>query len=164
VSKKKNRNKGKQTKQAKKSPSALARFQELSPNKKRRFILKSLLGAGVLGGGGVALAAYDKRQKTLHDLTVVGKGVPVIVQVHDPSCPKCRRLKSRTEKVLENYPDDTVLYRLADVNTPAGRRLQAMYNSPTVTLLMFDANGSHQGTVQGVRPIEDIKAVVDRLF
>ncbi len=152
------------SKAKKPQPSLIERFKNAPVNRQRRIVLQAAIGGTVLIGGGAALAEYDRRQRNLHDLSVIGEGTPVVVQVHDPSCPKCRSLKLRTQSILEDYPEGSVLYRLADVTTPYGKALQAEYNSPTVTLLMFDGKGKHQGTVQGVQEREDIVAVLERLF
>lgn len=129
---------------------------------RRKFLY---LGIGAVGaiGGGVAIAGYDKRQKILHDLSVIGDGTPSIVQVHDPACPKCRSLKLRTENIVGKLPDDSVHYRLADITTNEGRELQSKYNSATVTLLMFDGTGRHVDTIQGVQSADTIRAAVERL-
>ncbi len=133
-------------------------------DKQRRKFLSLGLGAVGVIGGGVAIASYDKRQKTLHDLSVLGDGTPTIVQIHDPACPKCRSLKLRTENIVGKLPDSSIHYRLADVTTAEGKALQSKYRSATVTLLMFDSSGKHVDTIQGVQSAEMIQAAVDRLI
>jgi thioredoxin-like negative regulator of GroEL len=106
------------------------------------------------------LHAYDKSQKTLHDLSVIGQGQPVVIQIHDPGCPTCRRLKSAVTTAMKSSPD--VLYRLADITTPQGKALQTKYAVPHVTLLFFDASGKHRHTTQGLLTVEQVRNNIER--
>ena len=83
-------------------------------NLNRRNALKVLAGVGVAGVGVSTLHAYDKNQRALHDLSVLGQGQPVVVQIHDPGCPTCRRLKSAVTTAMKSSPE--ILYRLADLS------------------------------------------------
>jgi len=126
----------------------------------RRLLLKSAVL--LLGGGTVvaSLHAYDKNNHNLHDLSVIGNGQPAIVQIHDPSCPTCRRLKKVVSKAMLDL--DGVNYRLADITTAEGKALQNRYNVPHVTLLYFDANGRHRHTSKGMLTPEQVQARVRR--
>lgn len=120
----------------------------------RRNLIK---GAVVVAGGGFAIAgiqAYDENNRVLHDLTVVGNGVPSVVQIHDPGCRLCRRLKGATEKALEDI--DGINYRLADITTPEGKAIQDRFGVPHVTLLYFDGEGRHLHTTNGTLSAEEV--------
>lgn len=131
-------------------------------DKKRRTILKSTAAAGVLIGAGVLIQLYDSKSRDLHDLTSIGNGLPVVVQVHDPSCALCRRLKANTLEALDQM--EGVQYRIADLTSSKGREMAAKYGAEKVTLLLFDGRGEHVGTVQGVTPVNELLSTFSRRF
>ncbi len=140
---------------AKKGPVKSARKTDFSALLSRRNLIK---GAVVLVGGGFAVAgiqAYDQNNRLLHDLTVVGNGVPAVVQIHDTGCRLCRRLKSSTQEALKGI--EGVNYRLADINTPEGKAVQDRFGVPHVTLLYFDGEGRHRHTTTGTLSVEEVE-------
>ena len=128
----------------------------------RRTVTKMALLLGCATTAGAAIHFYDQGNRELHDLSVIGSGVPVVLQVHDPSCALCRKLKSATERALEELPG--VNYRIADLTTPAGREIGEKYNVGKVTLLLFDARGKHVDTIQGVTPVDELLRSFRREF
>ena len=120
------------------------------------------LAAVLFVGGMASLHAFDKKKRALHDLSVIGTGVPVMVQVHDPACPTCRRLKSAATAAMENFPD--MAYRLADITTKEGKQFQTRYGVPHVTLLLFDPEGDHKHTISGLVDTEEINTTVSRVL
>lgn len=134
----------------------------MSPQKQRRFLMKSGGAAALVLASAGALATYDKRQRTLHDLSAIGDGNPTVVQIHDPSCTVCRSLKSRTSKALEQFED--VNFRLADLTTTEGSKLARQYRVEKITLLLFDAKGDHLQTVEGLRTVEDLSQLFSLQF
>ena len=125
----------------------------------RRSVLKILTGVGITGLGATSLYAYDKNQRTLHDLSVIGSGEPVVVQIHDPSCPTCRRLKSAVSTALKSRPG--IQFRLADITTKEGKALQNKYGVPHVTLLFFNDTGRHIHTTRGLLTPEQVRNNID---
>lgn len=138
------------------------KFSALTPNKQRRLIIKGAGAFAVLGVSAGALSAYDKKQRTLHDLSVIGQGSPVVVQIHDPSCPTCRQLKSRSTTALQG--NDDVVYRLADVTTAEGKRLQSKYGVEKITLLLFDGEGRRVRTIRGLQSVDYLEAAFGEAF
>ena len=130
------------------------------PTLNRRKILQWVAGIGVAGVGASTLHAYDKNQRTLHDLSVIGGGKPVVVQIHDPSCPTCRRLKSAVTTALEGT--ENIQFRLADITTSEGKALQNKYNVPHVTLLFFNQAGKHVHTSQGLLSADQVESRIQR--
>lgn len=122
----------------------------------RRFTLVFALLAGVVGSG---LAAFKYSYDISHDLSVVGKGTPAIVQIHDTSCALCNQLRSNTDSAIKAF-GDRLLYRIADISTPEGRRLQRRHDVPHVTLLLFDGEGELRNVLTGVNSDE----VLQRAF
>lgn len=147
--------KGKKQKQRKSGP--MQRFAALSPERKRRLLLKGAVGLGIFGVAAGSISAHDSRQRELHDLAVVGAGKPVVVQVHDTTCPVCRNLKSRAMKVLSDQ--SRILYRIADLSDDEGRELQQKYSVGKTTLLLFDARGRLLEITVGLKPIEELEAL-----
>jgi len=125
-------------------------------------VLRSAGALGALLAGGYAIHRHDTTDRRLHDLGVLGNGSPAVVQIHDPSCPLCRRLKGATEKALDG--SSHVNYRLADITRADGRALQERHGAPTVTLLLFDGRGRHVDTISGVQSVEALRAAFTERF
>lgn len=138
--------------------SATVKSGSKSGGKTRRNFIK--LGVLLVGGGAAAasLHAYDRKKTRNHDLSVIGNGTPAIIQMHDPGCPTCRRLKGAVEQTMKGV--DTVNVRIADLSTKKGREFQTRYNYPKTTLLFFDADGKHRHTMSGVQTPEAIKNAI----
>jgi hypothetical protein len=113
----------------------------------RQFSLVFILLAGVVGSG---LAAFKYSYDASHDLAVIGKGVPAIVQIHDPNCPLCNQLRSAATSAANRF-GDRLLYRIADIKTPQGSQLQRRHDVPHVTLLLFDGKGELRRVLTGVK-------------
>jgi len=151
---------------AKANPSASGSKAPASGSKKPAFSLSRRHALKYLGIGAIAIVGavgihqYDVKAKTTHDLTAIGSGEPVVVQVHDPSCNLCRQLKRSTETALKQSPD--ILYRIADLTTDKGREIGQQYGVGKVTLLLFNGAGKHVHTVQGVTPAEELTATFAR--
>ena len=128
---------------------------------RRKFIVIPAVAAAI-GVTAFGLNAIETNKRELHDLTVIGNGRPTLVQIHDPKCPTCRRLK----KIVTNAVggNDELQYRLADITTSEGKALQEKHNVPHVTLLYFDAKGKHVHTTQGIQESAAIKEAVQQLF
>ena len=122
---------------------------------RRRLLLRGGLVLAAAVPAALLLHRHDVQARELHDLGVIGDGRPVVVQVHDPSCPSCRRLKGNTETALEDFPD--LRYRIADLTETEGRAFGAEHGVGKVTLLLFDGRGRHVDTVSGVTPVETLR-------
>ncbi len=122
----------------------------------RRNALKALIAMPVAAVAGTAIHRYDVQNKNLHELSVIGQGKPVVVQVHDPSCQLCRRLMKNTRAALKNNPE--VLYRVADMTDATGGRFQRQHNADKVTLVLFDSGGRKVDTLVGVREISELES------
>jgi thiol-disulfide isomerase/thioredoxin len=140
------------------STSALAFLTSMT----RRRLVTTAVGIVALLLAAVSIHAYESGQQELHDLGVIGQGVPVIVQIHDPNCPTCRRLKKLVTEALES--NDSVLYRLANIRTDEGKALQNKYSVPHVTLLYFNAEGRHVHTTTGLQSPTQVRRAVNRYF
>ena len=135
--------------------------QSETSSSRRKFILLPV-AAVAIGGTAFGLNALETGKRELHDLSVIGQGVPSIIQIHDPKCPTCRRLKNIVTNTLSS--EIPVNYRLADITTVEGKALQSKYNVPNITLLYFDKRGKHVHTTQGLQTKEQISDTVNALF
>lgn len=140
-------------------PAAKPRTARQVAQSRRKWIIAAAGTVCAIGGASV-LHAWDVRTREQHDLSAIGQGVPVVVQVHDRSCPTCRRLKGIMGGVMSDRDD--VKYRLADLAKPEGQALARKYNVPKVTLLFFDAKGKHQYTHTGLLTADEISALIER--
>lgn len=125
----------------------------------RRTWIKGAVGVLAATGGASALHAWDSRTRREHDLSAIGNGVPVVVQVHDRSCPTCRRLKAAMSAALSDRDD--IHYRIADLAGSDGRELSERYKVPKVSLLFFDAEGEHRYSHTGILDAEEVEAMVN---
>jgi len=121
----------------------------------RRNMIKLLIGVPLVGAAGAAIHRYDVQNRGLHDLSLIGQGKPVVVQIHDPACPLCRRLMNNTRKALDGNED--ILFKVADVTSSEGEAFRQVYNAETVSLILFDAKGRNRGAIRGVQTAEVLK-------
>lgn len=135
---------------------------EQAPSKTRRKLIMLPVVAVALGTAAVGINAFESNNRNLHDLNVIGQGEPVIVQIHDPGCPTCRRLKNIVTNAVG--ANKSVLYRLADITTGEGKALQEKYSVPHVTLLYFDGTGKHVHTTTGLQSVDEVRDVVANVF
>lgn len=141
-----------------KAPDAVA-----TPEPSRRHMLKLLRNGGigalvVAGGGYFGLGSY-RAFAAEHDLSRLGQGKPVIVQVHDPSCPTCTALQRQTRNALKEFGECDLVYLIADINTPEGQAFAVQHGVGNVTLLLFDGQGGLQHTVQGMQTKDQLMPI-----
>jgi hypothetical protein len=101
--------------------------------------------------GGVGFFSVRSVQATIceADLTKVGKGLPTIVQIHDPSCQLCTTLQKQTRRALKEYDPDGHTFLVANIQTAEGGAFARQHGVPHVTLLLFDARGEMKQVVRG---------------
>ena len=107
-----------------------------------------------------AINMYKKKWDKYHDLSVIGNGKPTIVQVHDPKCPQCKELQANTLKAITDYKS-RIQFKIADISTGPGRKLQRDHEARIVTLLMFDAKGSLKRSLAGVKTVNTLENEFD---
>lgn len=93
----------------------------------------------------------------MHDLSRIGQGVPMVVQVHDPTCPICNALKRQVRKALKGFTPGTLDYVIADVRTDAGAAYAARHGVPHVTLLLVDGAGYLHETLRGMHQAAELE-------
>ena len=138
-------------------PAALVSKQAITkkPQTWRRFGRSAIVSIILLSVTGIGIAAYKRNYDIAHDLSVIGQGQPVVVQIHDPGCQLCQRLRSNASDAIAPMKDQ-ILFRIADITTPEGKRLQRRHKVPHVTLLLFDRNGEVRNVLTGVKDEETL--------
>ena len=121
----------------------------------RREFLKKIafyaLGAGLAGGGGWYIVSDVQAGIAEQDLSLLGNGIPTVVQIHDPQCPRCRALQRETRKAVSQFEDGTIQYLVADIRQSKGQRLAAEHGVGHITLLLFDGSGRRRNILAGER-------------
>lgn len=108
---------------------------------RRRSALVAFVLVAVVLSVGAALASYKASHDREHDLTVIGNGVPTVVQVHDPDCPICRQLQGEVREAARGIGPERLQVRTASLSMASGRAFAYRHGVPHVTLLYFDGGG-----------------------
>ena len=121
----------------------------------RRNLLRNIAVCVIVGslvsGGGWYVSRGVQAGIAEHDLSLLGNGVPTVVQIHDPQCPRCRALRRETREAISRFEDGTIQYLVANIRRPQGRRFAAKHRVGHITLLLFDGNGRRRGILAGER-------------
>ena len=126
-------------------------------------IFTALVALVVLAGG--AWLALDFTRKLAEsDLTVIGQGTPVIVQVFDTNCAECTLLQREVRDALSEIPDDAVHYRVAHLQTREGTAFATAARLSYASLGLYDAEGTMIHAVRGVTPSETLAPLFRDLF
>ena len=126
----------------------------------RAFGKKLFLGLVLVSSSAFAvygIGQYKEGYEKLHDLTVVGNGLPTVVQVHDTNCKYCQALRSRVKSVTAQFEEKELQVRIADIHTAKGADFARRFDSAHVTLLLFNRRGNLTQTLQGVKSEEEIE-------
>lgn len=108
------------------------------------------------------LIVNERTASAESDLSVLGGGTPVAVQIHDHSCPLCQRLKANAEDALAQM-DAPPAWRIVDINTTKGADFAKQYGVGHVTILLFDGQGNRQDTIQGVTSTPSLRSSFEQL-
>lgn len=126
----------------------------------RRSILASapyaIAGAVALGGIGYFGVSAVRADLAEQDLSIVGSGRPVIVQVHDPSCPVCLALQKEARAALKLMDDGAPAYRVASITSNVGLAFANSHGASHATLLFFDGSGKITQRVHGATDRETL--------
>lgn len=128
----------------------------------QRWLKKGLIGSAFLVLIGATITVYSNMKQVEYDLSVVGNGTATVVQIHDPNCQLCRRLKNNLDSVKGDFKNN-IQFKTANIANAKGRGFANKYNVPHVTLLFFNKKGDRVNTLQGVTPKEDIRKALEQL-
>ncbi len=161
---KKNRVAHQSNRQKAKRPAASQPPQDIG---RRRFLSlarNGAIGALAVGGVGFLFVRHVQGSMREHDLSRIGNGTPTVVQVHDPQCSLCLALQRQTRQAMKRFDDDEIDYVIANIRSADGRNFAQQYGVPHVTLLLFDANGVHRGTLSGQRRSDELATAFRRIL
>ena len=131
-----------------------------SPKKRRsrREFLETMgyyaVGAGLVGGGGWYFVSNVQAGIAEGDLSRLGNGIPTVVQIHDPECPRCRALQRETREAISAFEDGSIQYLVANIRLSEGRKLALEHGVGHVTLLLFDGSGRRRSVLVGEQSSE----------
>lgn len=135
----------------------------INPAKKKSgLVKKTLILLAFLAVPIAWLIANDHAAREASDLSVIGSGTPVAVQIHDHSCPLCQRLKANAESALAQM-DTPPAWRIVDINTTKGADFANQHGVSHVTILLFDAQGHREETIQGVTSVNALRDSFEQL-
>ena len=127
-----------------------------------KYLKRTGIGLCFLAVISASFIAYSHQSKIEHDLSVVGNGTATVVQIHDPSCQMCQRLKSNLNAVKGEFKE-TIQFKTANIRTAKGKKFANHYNVPHVTLLLFNGRGKHIDTLRGVSTEDNIRTALIKL-
>jgi len=152
------------TNKRKKQQSEKAQAAPPEPKITRRNMLglarNGAIGAVVLAGVGYVGTRMYRSYTDEHDLTRIGKGKPVVVQVHDPQCPTCTALQREVRKAMKQFGECDVIYLVADIKQVEGAAFAAVHNVPHVTLVLMDGTGEVTQILRGMRHREELTTIL----
>ncbi len=112
----------------------------------------------VLAAGGALAFASNQRAERARDLSLIGSGTPAVVQVHDHTCPVCTELRGNVQRVQDEFRDEELLIRVADIHTDQGLAFAARYTSARrATLLYIDGKGELVRSQSGAQGIDALR-------
>lgn len=97
------------------------------------------------------------------DLSQIGKGKNVVVQVHDHNLVGSIDLMESLNTLRPEYAG-SVEFVVADLLTPEGRAFASTHNVSAVTLVFFAPDGTQRGTVQGVQELSSLRNSLNEAF
>ena len=162
----------KKTQTAAEAPSAPSTPSPSTPlrskRRSRRDLLQTMVygavGVAALGGGGWYFVSSVHASIVEQDLTRIGNGIPTVVQIHDPQCPRCRALQREARAAISALDGGTIQYLVANIRQSEGRAFAAEQGVGHVTLLLFDGAGERRDVLVGEASAEILGANFRRLI
>lgn len=138
-----------------------ARYIALPGKKKMhmRYVPRTLTILAVIAVLGLVLTLMPRGYDT--DLSQIGQGRPAAVLVHDPGFVASTELMEGVNRLRGDY-EPKMVFLLADLNTPQGRRFAAEQSVDLGTLVLFDAEGRRLASHSGRTGEPELRAFLDR--
>ncbi len=132
----------------------------VSPAKKSPLI-KVIIALAMLGVLWLAVANLPRGYS--RDLTQIGKGRNVVVQVHDHNLVGSIDLMETLNKVRPEYAD-AVEFVVADLLTPEGQAFATSHDASSVTLVFFAPDGTQRGSIKGAQDVNALRNSLNQAF
>ena len=97
-----------------------------------------------------------------YDLSRIGSGRPVVVQVHDPTCVACRQLQRIVANLQVEFRAD-MEFLIADLSRPEGKAFANQQQVGSTTLIFFTQDGQRLGVLEGLQEPEFLRKVFGEL-
>jgi hypothetical protein len=110
-----------------------------------------------LGAAGYAGLGSFRAHAAEHDLTRIGQGVPVLMQIHDPSCLMCTALQKQARAALKSGETGRRTHLVADIKTDAGAAFELCRGVGHVTVLLLDGQGRVLRVVEGAHSSAELE-------
>ncbi|MBD3896583.1 hypothetical protein IEI94_12050 [Halomonas sp. ML-15] len=148
--------KNKRPKAAPSKPSSrpAARKRPFSP---KRLIRGLLVAVAIIAVPAAWFAMEARQAREVSDLSVIGGGEPVVVQVHEPGCTSCEQLLEQAQEARSRLDEELILRR-ANIASSSGRRFAYEYGVSQSTLVLFDARGEVVEVKRGVVAADELEA------
>jgi len=131
------------------------------PSAKKSPIVKIIVALLMLGL--VWLAVSNLPRGYSRDLTQIGKGKNVVVQVHDHNLVGSIDLMESLNKVRPEYAE-SVEFVIADLLTPEGQAFATSHNVSSVTLVFFAPDGAERGNIKGAQDSNSLRNSLNQAF
>lgn len=152
----KTRNKPRKQTSAAKKPSARS-TKAARPFSLRRLIRGGLITLAILAVPVTWLILDERDARALADLSVIGSGEAVAVQVFDQNCSQCRRLGDNARQALSNL-EHPPAWREVNINTSQGRRFAGDNGVGHITIVLFDGSGRRANVIEGVTGVGELES------
>lgn len=127
----------------------------------RRDFLRKMSSRGLIvaavGGAGWFLVEEVRATIREEDLSRIGNGIPAVVQIHDPQCPRCAALQREAREALAEFDEGELQYLVANIRSAKGRKLANAHGVGHITLLLFDGDGQRRDVLVGPNTAENLE-------
>ena len=131
------------------------------PSTKKFPLVKVIIALLILGLVWLAVANLPRGYS--RDLTQIGKGKNVVVQVHDHNLVGSIDLMETLNKVRPEYAN-SVEFVVADLLTPEGQAFATSHKVGSVTLVFFAPDGTPRGGVKGAQDVNELRKSLNQAF
>ena len=143
---------------------ARAALAERRKRRDRRYLIRGGIALAVLLPlGAFGLRHYERKAAERRDLSVIGNGLPTVVQIFDYRCAECSELRDNVSAVQSAY-SDRIQFRIAERSRADGAILATRHNADHLTLLFFGPDGRLRHTEVGMRDSAQVRALVESVF
>ncbi|MBI3545369.1 MAG: hypothetical protein HY081_02055 [Gammaproteobacteria bacterium] len=111
----------------------------------------------------IGLFAWNLPRGYSSDLSQIGKGKNVVVQVHDHYLVASSQLMEQLQQLRDEYAG-AIEFIIADMQIAEGKAFAKTYNVDAVSLLFFAPDGKHVRTVHGVQELDDVRRSLNVAF
>lgn len=122
---------------------------------------KLIVAAFVLGL--MALAVWNLPRGYSNDLTQIGNGKNIVVQVHDHDLVNSSELMDSLNNIRNEYKG-IIEFVVADLKIAEGEAFATAQNVEAVTLVYFAPDGTRLGIVQGVPDLDTLRGTLNQAF